>query len=575
MLTKELKKFKKKIKNTYPNITATLKDDCILLEGTLKEYLDIVTIGNIAAKCKFYNVINNIKLEGFIEPKMRTIGINDNKYDNMKVDVLVIGGGIVGCSILRELSKYNLNSVLVEKEEDLAMQASSRNDGCIHVGIDISYKTKKLQYLKRSVPIYKDLAKDLGVDYNEMGQLLAFDSNLYLLFYPILKKRIRQNDIKKVRLVNRKELFEIEPNINKKAKFGILFETGACICPYNMTIALAENAVMNNAKVLLSTAVVGMDVKENKIISVKTTRGVIYPKVVINAAGTFSDVVADMAKDKFFSIHPRKGTNLILDKLSKTYLMRKSSTLFGGLESNKKMHTKGGGIVPTIDGNILVGPSAIETPYRENFETDLETINAIINKHKHSAPSLSKKDIITYFTGVRAATYKEDFVIEKGKWTKNIVHAAGIQSPGLTAAPAIAEDIAKYTKEILEENGMKVEDNKNFNPIRKAKPILNKLSLEQRNELIKKNPDYGQIICRCEEISKGEIIDAIHSIIPVFTVDGIKRRVRAGMGRCQGGFCQPSVVSLIAQEQNININDVCKKGDGKIILCDTKELREE
>ena len=497
---------------------------------------------------------------------MRVPSIRDDIYEGMKVDVLIIGGGIVGAAIARELTKYNLEIALVEKEDDLALHASSRNDGCIHVGIDLNSKTKKLEYLRRSVLVYEKLAQDLDVEYDKVGQIIAFKSNWERLIYLLLKLKIKKNGIQETKFLNREELFKREPNLNKIAKFGVLFGTGACICPYNMTIALAESAVMNGAKVLLSTAVLSMEVKNKEIISVKTNRGRIFPKVVINAAGVFSDIVAEMAEDRFFSIHPRRGTNAILDKKAKDKLMFQSTTIYGGLKKTAKRYTKGGGVIPTVEGNTLVGPTAIETPYREDFATSREEINQIFSKHKNNAPHLHQKDIITYFSGIRAATYEEDFIIQKGKWTKNIVHAAGIQSPGLTAAPAIAEDVAKYTCDILGN----VTKNEQFNPIRKGIIRVNKLSYEERNKLILENPDYGQIVCRCEEISKGEIIDALHRPIVVPTIDAIKKRTRAGMGRCQGGFCQPLVIEIIAKEMKINRENINKKGDGKILLHPTK-----
>ncbi|MDD3106485.1 MAG: FAD-dependent oxidoreductase [Bacilli bacterium] len=572
MLDNLVNKLNKKIQLINPNITLSLKDDCALLSGLSDDWNEVVALGRMVAKTKkFYSVINEIKLNNFIEPPMRISSIVDRVYEGMKLDVLVIGGGIIGAAILRELTKYNLNVALVEKEDDLAMHASSRNDGCIHVGIDLSSKTKKLEYLRRSVPVYEKLAKDLDVDYDKMGQIVAFKSNWEKIIYLILKLRIKKNGIQEAKFLNQDELFMREPNLNKIAKFGILFGTGACICPYNMTIALAESAVINGANVLLSTAVLSMEVKDNEIVSVQTNRGKIFPKVVINAAGVFSDVIAEMAEDKFFSIHPRKGTNAILDKKATSGLMHQSTTIYEGIRKAVKAHTKGGGVMPTVDGNTLVGPTAFETPYREDFTTSNEQINQVFKKHKNNVPNLHPKDIITYFSGIRAANYEEDFIIQKGKWTKNIVHAAGIQSPGLTAAPAIAEDVVKYACDIL---GTVVQNEK-FNPIRKGLIKVNKLSYEERNKLILKNPDYGQIVCRCEEISKGEIIDALHRPIVVPTIDAIKKRTRAGMGRCQGGFCQPLIMDIIAKEMKTSIDNVYKKGDGKILLYSTKGDRNE
>lgn len=562
----------KKIKQINSKVTLSLKDDCALLTGYSDDWDEIVHIGRLVAKTKkFYSVINDIKLNNFVEPTMRRPLIEDNAYDGMKVDVLVIGGGIVGAAILRELTKYNLKVALVEKEDDLALHASSRNDGCIHVGIDLSSKTNKLKYLRRSIPVYEKLAQDLDVEYDKMGQIVAFKSNWERLIYLLLKLRIKKNGIQETTFLNRKKLFEREPNLNKVAKFGVLFGTGACICPYNMTIALAESAVINGAQVLLSTAVTSMEVKNKEIVSVQTNHGRIFPKVVVNAAGVFSDVIAEMAEDKFFSIHPRKGTNAILDKKAKDKLMFQSTTIYEGLRKTAKTHTKGGGVVPTVDGNILVGPTANETPYREDFTTSREEINQVFSKHKNNAPHLSQRDIITYFSGIRAATYEEDFVIQKGKWTRNIVHAAGIQSPGLTAAPAIADDVVAYACELLG----KVSRNENFNPIRKGITRVNKLSYEERNKLILNHPDYGQIVCRCEEISKGEIIDALHRPIVVASVDAIKKRTRAGMGRCQGGFCQPLIVDIIAKETQNKLESINKKGDGKILLYQTKGEQHE
>lgn len=447
------------------------------------------------------------------------------------------------------------------------MQASSRNDGCVHVGVDLHKGSQKLHYLQEARKIYPELCKEVGVDYREDGQTIGFKSIwLKPVAYIYLKKKSRENKISGMSVLSRKKLLKIEPNLTEDIKFGAFLKTGACVCPYNFTIALAESAVINKAKVSLKTAVLGMEVKDHKILSVKTNKGTIYPKVVINAAGVFSDKVAEMADDQFFSIHPRKGTDTIMDKAVTPLLSKTGITIFGTGKSNKKTHSKGGGIIPTIDKNILVGPDAIEVPGREDFSTSLDSINQVFKKHEQTIASLSERDIITYFAGVRAATYEEDFIVQKGKWTKNIVHAAGIQSPGLTAAPAIGVDVAKYASELLGNVPLK----KDFNPIRKSVVATRFLDDKNRDQLIKKNPAYGRIICRCEEISEGEIIDCIHSVIPPTTIDGIKRRVRAGMGRCQGGFCQPLVAQILAKEENIPLVEVTKKGEGRILYKDTK-----
>jgi glycerol-3-phosphate dehydrogenase len=311
-----------------------------------------------------------------------------------------------------------------------------------------------------------------------------------------------------------------------------------------------------------------MEVSDGKIESVETNRGRIIPRLVINAAGVFAEYVARFAQDRFFSIHRRRGTNMILDKKVSFHIGAIASILkISKWMSSKKGHSKGGGIVHTVDDNLLLGPDAAETYEKENFSTHQESIKSIMEKMQKTVPGLSEKDIITYFTGVRAATYEEDFIVSPGRFTKNILHAAGIQSPGLTAAPAIAVDIAKMAASYL-----KAEVNDQFNPVRKG--IIRTASLpdRQRDELIKKEPDYGVIVCRCEEVSRGEVLAALRRSLPCNTIDGVKRRVRTGMGRCQGGFCGPYIAEIIAKEKNIPINEVRKMSyDSRILFGANKD----
>lgn len=564
---KKIDKIKKLINELGYNVIAKEKDDIIFLEGELDSYEKVFELGHKVAKTKLYShVVNNIKLKGFV-PNIYKPSIKDNKLDKKEVDVLVIGGGVVGAAILRELSKYNLSCLLVEKNEDLAMQASSRNDGCIHVGIDLHSDSQKLYYLVRSKQLINELCKDIDVEYKEDGQTVCFKSNL---LRPLIRTyfhfKCKQNSIKDWKLLSRKKLLEKEPNLSEEVKFGVYFPHAGTICPYNFTIGLAESAVLNGAEVSFHTIVEDMVVEDGVIKEVKTNRGTIYPKIVINAAGVFSDEVADMAKDKFFSIHPRKGTDVLMDKSVRKSLSNSGLQIFSIKKKSHTSNSKGGGIIPTVDDNTLVGPNAIEVPDKEDYSTSKEVVDALFIKHSKTIENLKKSDTITYFSGTRAATYEEDFIVSRGKWTKNIIHAAGIQSPGLTAAPAIGEEIAKMAA-----SSLNVSRKDNFNPIRKGIIQTRKLDEETRDRLIKSNPKYGHIICRCEEISEGEIIDAIHSIIPPTTLDGIKRRVRAGMGRCQGGFCQPNVASIFAKENNIKLQDVHKKGEDVLIYRDVKE----
>ncbi|HHU43146.1 MAG: NAD(P)/FAD-dependent oxidoreductase [Bacillota bacterium] len=573
-MEKTLKKIQKKIHSRIsPQIEVTVENNCIVLRGELDDWDQIVSAGHLAVNKKFYGVINDIKLKGF-KPSIKAPNIKDKLYDGLKPDVLVVGAGIVGCATARELARYKLDVMVLDKDYDVAMAASSRNDGDIHVGIDLMPNMKKFQYNVRGNAMYDKLSEELDADFHRTGHIILFRKKWERYFiYPLIKLKARFLKIPGVKYMKREDLIKIETGLPSWASGGAFMPTGGEISPYKFTVAFAENAAQNGVKFCFNTIVEDMTVQDGEIKAVQTNRGTIYPRVVINCAGVFADVIAEMAGDRTFTIHPRKGTNLILDKKCRSYAatsMNKSpfTKLDGDKEIGKRgKHTKGGGVVHTVDGNVLVGPTAVETPYREDNTTDKESIDAIMKNMSRVAEKMTYGDIITYFSGTRAPTYEEDFVIRKGIFTKNIVQAAGIQSPGLTAAPAIAEDVAKWAAEIIGD----VQPNKSFNSIRKAPPRLVDMSLEERNKLIQKNPDYGEIICRCEEVSKGEILDALNSPIPVYSLDAIKRRVRPGMGRCQGGFCSPLVMKILAEHKGVGIEDIPKANEMSFVLYgDTK-----
>lgn len=534
----------------------------IVLEGKVDSWKDVISAGKLTAKKGYKGVVNKINVKGFSIPKIKEPEIKDNYIHNRHIDVLIIGGGVIGCSIARELSKWNISILLVDKEEDLAMHTSSRNDGMIHPGINPKPGTKKAYYNIRGNRMYSQITKDLDVDFKKRGSIIIFDKKFIKLFYPIFKKRAEKNGVEGLELLTKEKIKDLEPNILNDIQGGIRLPSTGILSPYKMTIAFGENAALNGVEFSLNTIVKGMKRQGQRIISVSTNRGTVYPRVVINAAGVYADKIADMADDQFFTIHPRKGEIVILDKKQGNLI----NHVLGMPDFfHKSKDTKGGGLIRTIEDNILVGPDAYEQPYRENYSTDRINVNNILKKHLPIVPKLSFSDSITYFSGIRAATYEEDFLIEKSEYLENMVYAAGIQSPGLASAPAIAQDIAKITCGVLLKY-MKLNKKEKWNPCRKGIPELSKLNAKERNTLIKSRPDYGNIICRCEEISKGEIIDAIHSPIPVNTVDGIKRRVRAGMGRCQGGFCMPLVIDIIREETDKDALSITKKGKGSYLL---------
>jgi len=535
----------------------------IIVEGKLDNWDDIVLAGKMAVYNKDgYHVVNKIEYLNAFKEMMHMPSINDSTLDKAKVDVLIIGGGIIGCSIARELTKNELSILLVEKESDVAMGASSRNDGQIHPGVDQKKMNLKLKYELLGNKMYGDVCQQLHVPFERCGQLVGIKGKFLKPFMEIYASSKRKLGVWDTKIISKEELYKQAPYLNEGYDFGLSNHSTGIVCPYGLTIAYAENAISNGAMISLDTCVLDMEVKNEKIISVKTNRGIIYPKVVVNAAGVFSDKIAQMAHDDFFSIHPRKGTDIILDKKA-GYLTKAvcSTRTLKGIAQEKKSNTKGGGIMRTVDHNILMGPDAIETYERENYDTNPDSIKNIFEKQNKAISALKKSDIITYFSGIRASNYEEDFIIEKGRETKNIVHVAGIQSPGLTAAPAISLEVERLVCSLFDD----VKKNETFNPIREPIPTLREMSDEKRNELIKSNPDYGIIVCRCEQISKGEIIDCLKRNLVVKTTDGIKRRVRCGMGRCQGGFCSPLVSKIISEYENIEISEVTRNGNASYV----------
>ena len=555
-------------------LTVRREDRTIIVSGEMDNWHDIVTACSMCvSREKGVHVVNDIHLAGVEMPKMRMPGIHDQAIDGKHPDVLIIGGGISGCSIARELMRSRLSVLVIDKEADVAIQASGRNDGEVHPGVDLNKGSLKQSYVVRGNRMYDRICRELDVPFERCGQYVGFfDPKLRPIVEAYAWQRRHICGVDDTRVISRDDLVHGEKHLNPEFAFALFNPMAGVVSPYQLTIAYAENAIANGAEFSLNTAATAMEVKDGRIVSVTTNRGTVYPKLVINAAGVFADDVAGMARDRFYSIHPRRGTDLIMD--------RKAGALVRSVASWKDLkrsasHSKGGGIIHTPSGNLLIGPDAVETYEKENYATNRSSVDAIMAKQKRTAPALDGRDIITYFTGVRAADFEEDFIIEPGRRTNNLIHVAGIQSPGLTTAPAVAEDVSAMAVDLLQKMGNPVERNLSFNPIRKGIPRLKDMAPVQRNAMIQNNPDYGVVVCRCEEVSKGEIIDAIHNPLGVATVDSIKRRVRPGMGRCQGGFCSPLVVQLIAQETRIPMEDVMKSGEGSWINCgETKEADE-
>lgn len=570
-----LKAIAKRVHKIAPSVKVEEHRGCVRLTGELDSWDAIYRCGVAAVSGKSLGVLNDIRLKGFVE-EMKKPSLRDRALEGKRPDVLIVGGGIMGCALARELSRLDISVLLIEKANDVGTGASSRNDGCIHPGIDLHRGQLKLHYVLRGNAMYEGLCKELGCDFERWAQTFMFSTKWErYIIAPLMLLKGKLLGVPDMSFKTPAEMRGLEPHPPKWLTGAVYMASAGVVSPYKVTIALAENAIENGAEVSLNTVAEGMELKDGRIVSVRTNRGTVYPKIVVNAAGAYSDVIAEMAGDRTFTIHPRKGTDLILDKKKAYYALSSfARSYFAPLppeareESHAAVgHTKGGGVMRTVDGNILVGPNAVEQPYREDTSTSLSDVMSIIRKQKVAAEELSAADVITYFSGVRAATYEEDFVVRKGIFTENVIETAGIQSPGITAAPAIACDVRDWLKEML---GAK--DKKDFDPVRKHTPRLAGLSPKEREEYIRRDPAYGEIVCRCEEVSKGEIIDALDSPLKVCTVDGIKRRVRPGMGRCQGGFCSPLVVKIIAEHEGMREEDVLKGDEGSFILYgDTKK----
>ena len=581
----ELTKLQKKLNKLDPSITASEEKGCIVLRGEVDDWATAVKAGRTAVdKKKYLGVINDIRLKGY-EEKVILPEISDDSLDGREVDVLIIGAGICGCSAAREFARYDLSTLVVEKGADLAVGQSSRNGGVIHTGLSFGGKSLKLKYDLLGNEYYDRLAEELDIPLEKTGQIMFIRHKYEVPLAHIVKLWGDSKGVPGLKYMTRDELKKIDQCIPDWSIGGVFAASGGVTCPYKATIALAENAADNGVEFSLETAVLDMKVEDGLIREVITNRGTIRPKVVVNAAGIYSDKIAEMADDRTFTIHPRKGSYMVIDKkkgdMSRTSLGKAPFTIspyqdaeigrspvrfVRAILSNLHSHSKGTGVIHTVDNNILLGPEALETPDRESTESVRETIDHLFNIQSEVTPEIRKSDIITYFSGVRAANYEEDFVVRQGIRTENIFEMGAIQSPGITAAPAIGIDIARWAVDYLRKTGVKVEVNRTFDPIHRFPPAIREMSDDERDEMIKKNPEYGEIVCRCEEISRGEIIDALKSSIPVYTLDAVKRRVRPGMGRCQGGFCSPQVLRMISELSGKPVDEINKGSEGSRVL---------
>ena len=477
----------------------------------------------------------------------------------MKYDVAVIGAGVVGSLITRELSKYNIRIALLERCNDCAMGATKANSAIVHAGFDAKPGTLKAKLNVRGVELMKKFCKELNVPLKNNGALVVAFSEEEIPHLEELLKRGEQNGVPELRIVKRDELKQLEPNIGDTAVGALVAPTSSIVCPYELSIAGVENAVTNGAEFIRNCEVTGIK-SENEEFVLSTTAGEITAKYVINAAGVHSGKIAKLIGDNSVEIIVRHGDYYLLDKSQGTLA---SHTVF---QCPTKMG-KGVLVSPTVDGNLIVGPSASDIDDGDDVATTAEGLDKIYNAATKSVPAVSLRNAITSFSGNRAHPATDDFIIGSSDVNRNFINVAGIESPGLSSAPAIAEMVEGIMTELT--GGM--EKKENFDPIRPEPVRFRHMSTEERAKLIEKNKAYGRIVCRCETITEGEILDAIHAPAGARDVDGVKRRTRAGMGRCQGGFCGSKVVEILARELGVPMNEITKfGGESKIMYDRTK-----
>ncbi|MCL2249738.1 MAG: FAD-dependent oxidoreductase [Oscillospiraceae bacterium] len=538
----------------------------LVLSGELESWRDVVLAGKIAAhENPYFYFVNEILCTGEKPMPIRKPRIEDGKLEWEEPDVLIIGGGIIGCAIARELSRYKLNILLVEKEHDLAMHASGRNNGIINSGVPHINSTLKTRFAKLGNDMFDKTCSDLGVTFERCGQLFYFQNRMWEPFTFLSLWRRKWWGHKNVAIIPKETLHKSETALNKSIGSALFYPKAGIVDPFDLTLAFAENAASNGVVFSFNTMVQGMVVENGEIQKVQTNRGAIMPKVVINAAGAFGEDIATYADDRFFSLHPNKKTNVVVDKKYVDSLVETPTFPIVKKRNKKKRHLHGTGITRTIGGSFLIGPDVFGTINREDFSTLLPNVQDIIGAQTKTCPKLEEKQIISYFSGITSGTYEDDFVVTKGKSVLNIVHAAGITAPGLTAAPAIAVEIAGMAVEVLGRS-IKVELNSEFEPKRTPPPKLSEMSIEERSDFIIANPDYGIILCKCEQISRGEVLEALRRNIKCSTLDGVKRRVRTTMGICQGGSCEAQVLKLIASEKRFALHHIKKGESGSELL---------
>lgn len=475
-------------------------------------------------------------------------------------DVIIIGGGVSGTASARELSRYKGKFCLLEKEEDLCCGTSKANSGIVHAGYDAPKGSLMAKLNVLGNEKMGKLSRELDFPFKRTGSLVLCFSPEDMPSLQLLYDRGIANGVKNLRILSREEVLEMEPNISDEVYAALYAPTAGIVCPFEMNLAFGENAYENGVEFYFDTEVIRL-AKIEEGYRIFTNKGEFETKCIVNAAGVYADKFHNMVSEKKIHITPRKGEYCLLDKSAGAHVSRTVFALPG-------KEGKGVLVTPTVHGNLLIGPTATDIEEKEGTNTTGNGLAQVIKKAGRNVKNLPLRQVITSFAGLRAHEDRQEFIIEEAADAPGFIDCAGIESPGLTSAPAIGERVAEILREKLG-----LEEKENF--ISKRKGILRpaSLSFEERNALIRENPAYGNIICRCEMVTEGEIREAIRRPLGAKSLDGVKRRTRAGMGRCQSGFCSPKAMEILAQELGVDLAEITKAGEGSNLICGTNKDR--
>ncbi len=474
-------------------------------------------------------------------------------------DVIIIGAGVAGSSSARELSRYQVRACVLEKDEDVCCGTSKANSAIVHAGYDADEGSLMAKLNVQGNQMMEELSKELDFPFKRCGSLVVCLSQEDLPGLQALHDRGVKNGVKDLQIILDKEkIHQLEPNLTDEVAGVLYAPTAGIVCPFNMNIAMAENACTNGVEFRFNTEVQKIQKIEGGW-QLTTSTGTYEARCVVNAAGVYADRFHNMVSDKKIHITPRRGDYCLLDKSAGRHV---EHTIFA--LPNK--YGKGVLVTPTVHGNLLVGPTAIDIEDKESTATTREGLDELISKAGMNVKNLPMRQVITSFAGLRAHEDGHEFIIGEVEGAEGFIDCAGIESPGLTSAPAIGKMVAEILREKLD-----LQPDPDFQGTRKG--ILNPatLTMEERNALIREKPAYGNIICRCEMVTEGEILDAIHRPLGARSLDGVKRRTRAGMGRCQAGFCSPRTMEILARELGMSMFDITKSGGASRLVVGTNK----